>query len=457
LDKQFDRRNFLKTGAMLGAGAVLGSVAGSGCAGAQGMMVGTKPRLTSFRVPPIDPVRIGYVGVGGMGSGHVNNLLKIEGARLCAVCDIVPEKVERIQKKTVEAGQPKPVGYSRGERDFERMCEKEDLDLVYTATPWEWHVPVCIAAMKNGKHAATEVPAAVTMEDCWKLVETAEKYNKHCVMMENCCHDRVELMILNMVRRGVLGELQYAEAGYLHDLRALKLKMDSGEGMWRTAHSIKRNGNLYPTHGLGPVAQCMNVNRGDRFDFLTSMSSTTRGLHLMAVEKFGPDSPLAKQKFANGDINMTLIRTVNGKMILLGHNCDSPRPYSRAIMVQGTKGLVHKYPEGKIYIEGRSKPEDEWESLEKYYDEFDHPLYKAMQEKAKGAGHGGMDFVEDYRLIQCLRKGEPLDMDVYDAADWSVVSELTEKSVANRCRPVDFPDFTRGQWRNREPIGIVTA
>jgi hypothetical protein len=215
-----NRRDFLKTGSVLSAGAVLAGATGGGCSAMRRTMVRTKARSDDFCVPPIDPVRIGYVGIGGMGTGHVNNLLKIEGAQIRAVCDIVPEKVEHIQQKVEDAGQARPAGYSRGVRDFVRMCETEELDLVYTATPWEWHVPVCVAAMKTGKHAATEVPAAVTLDECWELVETAEKHNKHCVMMENCCYDRVELMILNMVRQGLLGELQHGQGGYMHDLRA---------------------------------------------------------------------------------------------------------------------------------------------------------------------------------------------------------------------------------------------
>jgi predicted dehydrogenase len=394
---------------------------------------------------------VGFVGLGGMGSNHVRNLLRIEGVQIKAVCDIVEEKVVKIKNLVEKAGQPRPTGYSRGETDFKRMCEQEDLDLVYTATPWEWHTPVCVEAMKNGKHAATEVPAAVTMDECWQLVETAEKYKKHCVMMENCCYGRSEMMILNMVRKGLLGELLHAECGYLHDLRAEKF---SGKvEVWRLAHSIKRNGNLYPTHGLGPVAQCMNINRGDRFDYLVSMSSNSRGLNLYAAKNFGPDDPRAKQKYALGDINVSLIRTVNGLTITVVHDCSSPRPYSRINLVQGTKGIVQCYPD-VIHIEGRS-PGHDWEPLEKYAEEFEHPLWKAKGESAKGAGHGGVDYIEDYRLIQCLREGTATDMNVYDAAAWSVVSELSERSVANRSHPVDFPDFTHGRWKTNPPLGII--
>jgi hypothetical protein len=402
----------------------------------------------------MERVRIGFVGVGGMGSAHVRNFLRIENVDIKAVCDIVDDKVKRIQEWCVDDGRPEPAGYSRGERDFERMCAEEDLDLVFTATPWRWHVPVCVSAMENGKHAATEVPAAVTLDECWQLVETAERLNKHCVMMENCCYGRSEMMVLNMVRKGILGEIIHGEAGYLHDLRGLKFS-NHGEGLWRTAHSIKRDGNLYPTHGLGPVAQCMNVNRGDRFDYLVSMSCVSRGLNLYAAEKFGAEDPRALQKYALGDVNVALIRTVNGRTIYLVHDCDTPRPYSRINTVQGTKGIFSGYPD-RIHIEGRS-PAHQWEEIDAYLKEFDHPLWQAKAQAARGAGHGGMDYIEDFRLIECLLKGEPMDMDVYDAAAWSVVSELTERSVADRSRPQDFPDFTRGRWKTWPQLGIVGA
>ncbi len=433
-------------------------------AGAAGLCFSQKTALSSvrkspsedygplFTSPPLEVVRVGFVGVGGMGSVHVQNFLNIPGVEIKAICDIVEEKVTRAQKWVEEAGFPRPKGYSRGPWDFRRMCEEEDLDLVFTATPWEWHVPVCVAAMKNGKHAATEVPAAVTLEECWELVETAERYKKHCVMMENCCYDRIELMSLNMVRRGLLGEILHAEAGYLHDLREVKFSHE-GEGLWRRQHSWKRNGNLYPTHGLGPVAQCMNINRGDAFDYLVSMSSPSRGLQLYALEKFGPDSPQARERFALGDVNTSLIKTRLGKTIILIHDTNLPRPYSRIHLIQGTRGILQKWP-NRIYIEGRS-PSHRWEDIEAYAAEFEHPLWKKLSQKGEGRGHGGMDFIEDYRLVQCLRMGQPMDMNVYDAAAWSAVSALSEKSVARNSEPVKFPDFTRGAWKTTPPLGII--
>ena len=443
-----DRRTFLQAGALAAAGLV--AATGPGCAARQ--RLGPAP-AARFAAPPIDPVRIGFVGVGGMGTNHVKNLLRIDGVELRAVCDIVEEKVVNAQLLARQAGQRKPSGYSRGEYDFIRLCETEELDLVYTATPWRWHVPVLLAAMENGKHAATEIPAALTIEDCWRLVETSEKLRLHCVIMENCCYGRSELMVLNMVRRGILGELLHCEGGYMHDLRSL-LFSSEGEGLWRLAHSITRNANLYPVHGLGPIAQWLNINRGDRMETLVSMSSPSRGLSEYAAAEFGGSDPRATRAYALGDVNTSMIRTALGKTITLVHDTNLPRPYSRINMAQGTKGIFSGYPD-RIHIEGRS-PAHEWEDADVYRDEFDHPLWTAIQELAEGAGHGGMDFIEDYRLIQCLREGAPTDIDVYDAAAWSAVIEVSERSVADGGAPVEIPDFTRGRWREYPPLGIIT-
>lgn len=413
--------------------------------------------LTIKAQPAVEkPLRIGIVGVGGRGMGHVRNMLRIAGVQVKAVCDIVPSKVENAQNMVEKAGQPRPESYTRGEHAYKELCQRPDLDIVYVATPWEWHVPMCVEAMKNGKHAAVEVPAATTIEECWELVETAESTGKHCVQLENCCYDRVELMALLMVRKGLLGDIVHAECGYLHDLRATKFS-DRGEGLWRLNHALRRNADLYPTHGLGPVAQCLNVNRGNLFDHMVSMASRAHSLREFAASKFGPDSPQAKLEVKQGDVVSSLIRTRAGQTILVVHDTNTPRPYSRKILVQGSKGLLEKYPVPQIYIEGKSKPH-QWEDLLKNYaDEWEHPLWKELQERAKGGGHGGMDFVMNYRLAQCLMRGEAPDMDVYDAAALSAVTELSERSIAGRSRTVDFPDFTRGRWRFREPLGIVKA
>lgn len=407
-----------------------------------------------FAAPPLERVRVGVVGVGGMGMVHLDNLLAIEGVEVRSIGDIVEWKVARAQDKVVAADQPKPSGYSRGPRDFERMCQEQELDLVLTATPWEWHVPVCLAALQTGKHAATEVPAAMTVDDCWQLVEAAERYQKHCVMLENTCYDRREMLALHLVRRGLLGELLHAECGYLHDLRELKFSKE-GEGLWRRAWSMRHNGNLYPTHGLGPVAQCMNINRGNRFDYLVSMSSNSRGLQLYGAEHFPEGDPRKRETFMLGDVNLCLIRTITGQTIYLVHDTNLPRPYSRINMLQGTRGLMQGWPD-RIHVEGRSPPH-QWEPLDRYYEEFEHPLWRRERVRRATGGHGGMDYLELWRLIHCLRQGLPTDMNVYDAAAWSAVVELSERSVSHRSRAMEVPDFTRGRWESTPPLAIVEA
>jgi predicted dehydrogenase len=433
MTESITRRRFLRNGAALGV------------------------TLSSARAKPPAEVRIGFIGVGARGLSHVREFLKLDRATLKAVCDIVPERVERAQAAIVKAGRPAPEGYSRGEYDYRRLCAREDLDLVVISTPWEWHTPMCVDAMKSGKHAAVEVPAAITLEECWQLVETAEKTGRQCIQMENCNYDRVELMAHVMVRRGLLGELVHAECGYLHDLRDSKLRLRDGKRSWRVEHSLRRNADLYPTHGLGPVAQTMNINRGNLFDHMVSLASKSVSLHQFALERYGPESPQAQWKFALGDVVSTLIRTRAGETILVTHDTNTPRPYSRRYLIQGTRGIIQKYPTPLVYLDGRS-PQHEWEDLlERYAPEWEHPLWKRLAERARGAGHGGMDFIMNYRIVESLLGGEPLEMDVYDAAALSAVIELSERSIAGRGKTVDFPDFTRGKWKERAPVGIVAA
>jgi hypothetical protein len=439
------RRDFLK---ISGSAVAAGALAAKTTSRAEAQTGGAGP----LAVPPIETVRIGYVGIGGQGSGHVRNLLKIPGCRITAVCDIRPERTEWATQAVTAAGHSAPTAYTRGPRDFERLCETEDLDLVYNATPWEFHVPIMLAAMKNGKHTATEVPAAMSVEDCWAMVESAEAHKKHCVLMENCNYDRTEMMVYNMVRQGVFGEILHAEGGYLHDLREIKFA-DKGEGLWRRAWAMKVNGNPYPTHGLGPVANCLDINRGDRFDHLVSMSGPSRGLQEWAAAHLPADSPKRKEQYVLGDVNVSLIQTARGKTIVVQHCTNLPRPYSRIHMVQGTKGLFQGYP-SRVYIEGRGK-EDQWVEAQATFAEFEHPLWKEIAEIAKGAGHGGMDYIEDYRLIKNLREGQPTDFNVYDAAAISAVVGLSVRSVGRKSAPVAFPDFTRGRWKTQPPLPIV--
>jgi predicted dehydrogenase len=450
MKEQINRRNFIRSVAVAGAGLALGDDLLAAIPGYE---------LNGFASParpgsPMQKVRIGFVGVGLMGTSHVENLLKIEGAEIVAVCDIIESKVKRAQEMVEEAGFKRPAGYSNGELDWQRLCDRSDLDLVYTATPWQWHAPICLAAMNSGKHAATEVPAAITLEECWKLVETSEKTGKYCIMMENCNYDKVEMMILNMVKKGLFGELVHAECGYLHDLRAVKHDME-GEGVWRRDFSMHHNGDLYPTHGLGPVMQCMDINRGNYFEYMVSYGSKTRGLHEYAVRTFGPDSPQAQEKFKLSDVVTTLIRTMNGETIIVKHDTSLPRPYSRDILVQGTRGIVRKYPEPRIYIEGVSQTDDRWEPINDYLKKYQHKLWEELESASTGAGHGGMDYMEDYRLVNSLLKGIEPDMDVYDAAVMSAVRMLSEHAIAKAGKTVKFPDFTRGMWKTPRELMVM--
>ena len=453
-----DRRDLLKLGAAgvgLGAASRLTPLS----AAELGTLLQQRPALGPapahpYASDPMDVVRVGFVGVGGMGGAHVRNFLGLEGVEIVALCDIDAARNDEVASWVTGDGRRPPSMYGRDETDFVRMCETEELDLVFTATPWEWHVPVCVAAMENGKHAATEVPAAYSTDDCWKLVEYAEKHERHCVMMENCNYDRPEMMVFHMARLGLFGEILHAECGYLHDLRAIKFS-ETGEGLWRRAHSMVRDGNLYPTHGLGPVANVMDINRGDQFDYLVSMSSPSRGLQEWAVDNYPEGHAKRQERYVLGDVNTTMIKTVRGRTIYLSHDTNLPRPYSRIHAVQGTKGLFQGYPH-RVHVEGLS-PEHRWQDWTELRDEYDHPLWKDLEERSQGAGHGGMDFIEDYRLVKCLREGKPTDMSVYDAAALSVIIPLSEWSVANRSRPIDVPDFTRGRWAQWPRLEILRA
>lgn len=424
-------------------------------------------------------VRVGFVGVGVKGWQHVNNLLHIEGVDLVAVCDIREIACTLTQRACRRLGMPEPKAYTRGDWDFKRMCETEELDLVYTATPWRWHVPVSLAAMRGGSHAATEIPAAITLEECWELVETSEATGRHLSMMENVNYRRDELMILRLVREGVLGELIHGEAGYMHDTRYLKIR-DYGDGLWLGKHHAERNGNLYPTHGLGPQAWYFNLGRGNRMEYLVSMSSKARGMNLYAREHLPAGHPYRERNYINGDVNSSLIKLANGETILLKHDTDLPRPYSRTNLVQGTRGLVRGFPRFQISLEDRDmstfrdrsatanpqKGEHHrygWRDGSDYFEDYDHPLWTHIAEKAANtpmAADGfelsrnirSGDYLEDYRLIEALRHGREPDFNVYDAASWSAVTALSEKSVANRSAAVDFPDFTKGRWRTTPPI-----
>ena len=396
---------------------------------------------------PIPVVHIAFIGLGMRGSDAVRRYMHIDGVEVVALCEIRKEKLDSAQNILIKNGKPKAKEYL-GEDAWMKLCEQDGIDLVYLCTPWALHTPQAVYAMKHGKHVATEVPAALTLKECWELVDTCEQTRCHCMMLENCCYDFFELTTLNMAQQNVLGEIIHAECAYIHDLRSLCFDKQTGYAdMWRLKHNEKHTGNPYPTHGIGPVAQVLNINRGDRMEYLTSMSTNQYGLSLYAIEKFGERSPEANLKYKLGDMNTTMIKTKKGKTILLQHDITSPRPYDRIHKLSGTKGYVQKYPKEMIALEPNAHEfckEDEFNNLMSRYE---HPLSKEMKEVAKKVGgHGGMDYIMDYRLIYCLHNGLPLDQNVYDAATWSSLVELTELSVQKGSQPVNIPDFTRGNW-----------
>jgi hypothetical protein len=320
---------------------------------------------------------------------------------------------------------------------------------VVIATPWIWHTPMAVAAMKAGKNVAVEVPAARTLDECWELVNTSEATQKHCIQLENCCYGFNEMMVLNMVRAGLFGELTHGGAAYNHDLRSILFSPD-GEGQWRRFEHLNRDGNLYPTHGLGPVAHYMDVNRGDRFDTLVSMSSISAGLQQYRKDKLKADDPRQQEVYKEGDFNVSLIRTIKGRVIELEHNVSSPQPYDRINLIAGTKGIFRDYPP-RVYIDGAAK--EEFTSLDQYKAQYGPALWKKIGEMAKElGGHGGMDFVMAYRLIECMKQGLPPDIDVYDAASWSAPGPLSEASIKQGSAPQKFPDFTRGKWESRPRV-----
>lgn len=400
--------------------------------------------MMGVKFEPRDIVRVGIVGTGLRGRSVLHELLGVGNMRITALCDIVPEKVEMARAQLRDAGHAHaPAVYLAGERDFENLCKRDDIDIVYTATPWDWHVPVCLAAMANGHHVATEVPAAYTIDDCWKLVDLSEQSRRHCIMMENCCYGSNELLVLQMVRAGLFGELKHGAAAYNHDLRSILFETKD-EGLWRRAAHLRRNGNLYPTHGLGPVARYFDIHRGDRFDYLVSMSTPEMGLTKWRADHVARDDPRWSERYVNGDLNVSLIRTAKGRTIRLEHDVSSPRPYSRINSIQGTRGIFEDYPP-RVYVEGRGK-DDVWTTIDAYKAEFEHPWWREQGARAINGGHGGMDFIMAWRLVQCMREGLPPDMDVYDAAAWSAPGPLSEQSVAAGSAPARFPDFTRGRW-----------
>lgn len=413
--------------------------------------------MSGYAAPKLETVRIGFIGVGNRGSGSVTRVNRVEGVETKAICDKREVKARDSADKLEKMGIKVDL-YYENEDSWKKMCERPDIDLIYIATPWHLHTPMAVYAMKQGKHVAIEVPAATTLDECWQLVETSESTKKHCMMLENTCYDFFELLTLNMARQGYFGEIIHVEGAYLHDLRESLMTDGKYSDNWRLKQNL-RNGSLYPTHGLGPVSQVLNLNRGDRMDYLVSTSSNDFTLHDIAVENAKKDNyyqQFVDKKF-RGNLNVTTIKTLKGKTIMIQHDVSTPRPYSRIHLISGTNGIAQKYPEpGRI-----SDHKHEWlkeAELAKLQEEFTPPIVKKIGEMAKQVGgHGGMDFMMDWRMIDCLRNGIPLDQDVYDAALWSAVAPLSEASVKNRSKSIDVPDFTRGNWKTNEPMDITMS
>lgn len=456
-----NRRNFLKlsglTGIMLAGGSFAkASVAGSSLIPPEIQKDGGEFNMCGYAAPKLEKVRIGFIGLGNRGPGAVMRHSKIDGVEIKALCDLRPEKANGAKQKLLEATKAfNPDVYTGGENEWKKVCERNDIDLIYIATPWHLHTPMAVYAMQHGKHVATEVPAAVTVEECWRLVETSEKTRKHCMILENCCYDFFELLTLNMARQGVFGEIVHGEGAYIHNLLDENFSKETYQDMWRLKQNF-RNGNLYPTHGLGPVAQAMNINRGDKMDYLVSMASNDFTMGPRAKELAAGDDyykPYAGKRY-RGNMNTTTIRTSKGRTIMLQHDISSANVYSRIHKISGTKGSALKYPlPGKIAVGHKSWVSDaEYKKLEEKYTP---PIVTKIGEMAKQVGgHGGMDFLMDWRMIDCLRNGIPLDLDVYDAAAWSAIAPLSEKSLANRSNSVDIPDFTSGAWKTNQPVDV---
>lgn len=416
--------------------------------------------VLELRTEPLETVRVAIIGLGMRGQGAVRRLSYIDEAEIVALVDVVPSSVERAQQTLERMGRPQADAYT-GEDAWKEVCERDDIDLVYICTHWDLHAPIAIYAMENGKHAATEIPAALTIEEAWDLVNTAERTRRHMMMLENTNYDFFEMATLNMAQQGLFGEIVHAEGAYIHDLRSMLFAEEGEPGhywdMWRLEHNRTKDGSLYPMHGLGPIAHALNIHRGDRMEYLVSVSSGQFGLTAYAKEKFGEDSHYAQQEYAKGDMSTTIIKTARGKSIKIQHDVTSPRPYSRIHMLSGTKGFAQKWPRTGIALEpdGHNWLSDE--DLAALLKEYEHPIVTEVGEMArKVGGHGGMDFIMDYRLIYCLHHGLPLDQDVYDAAEWSAIIELSQVSVANQGMPVQIPDFTRGAWNKLNTVTYHT-
>jgi predicted dehydrogenase len=467
-----NRRNFLKAATFAGAGAVTGKIF-TGCTG--GQAAASAPaipgellkehsqrfNMCGYAAPPIPVVRIGIIGLGDRGSEAVKRLSFIDGVEISAICDIRRAALDGTQNFLKGAGRPAAREFTGDDNAWKKLAELTDLDLIYIVTPWSWHTPMAVYAMENGKHVCCEVPIAKTIDEAWQLVETSEKTKKHCMMLENCCYDFFELLTLNMARQGMFGDIIHGEGAYIHNLLEMNFRKpqddkqvdDAYTNMWRLRENATRNGNVYPTHGLGPVCQALNINRGDKMEYLSSVSTADFSMRPKENELAGdPFYAEWKNSRFRGNLNTSIISTALGKTIMVQHDTSSTQPYSRIHLVKGTKGMVVKYPVEHIAI-GENWADES--TMKEFYDKYTPEIVKRVGEMArKVGGHGGMDFIMDWRTIDCLRNGLPLDQNVYDGALWSSIAPLSEWSVGNHCQSLPVPDFTCGSWKTNKPHDI---
>ncbi len=422
------------------------------------------PSFARNQFSAADKLNVGLIGVGLRGTNHLENLLLRQDVNVTAICDVDTDRIAIAKKLIADAGGLPPKIYGENDLDYKNLLDLADVDAVIIATPWLWHTRMTVDAMEAGKFAGVEVSASNTLEECWDLVNTHERTGTHMMILENVNYRRDVLAVLNMVKQNVFGELVHYRCGYQHDLRHVKLndgKSAYGKGAefgekgiseskWRTAHSVKRNADVYPTHGLGPIAVMADINRGNRFVSMTSHATKAIGLHNYIVEVGGENHPNAKVKFKQGDVITSTINTANGETIIITHDCNLPRPYSLGFRVQGANGLWEN-DGSRIYIAGKSEKEHSWDADKAWLEKYDHPLWKKYGEYALDAGHGGMDFFVINSFIESAKANIAPPMDAYDAAAWSAVTPLSEKSIANNGEPQDFPDFTRGLWMKRAP------
>lgn len=421
--------------------------------------------VLGLRLAPMPVVRVGFIGLGMRGPGAVERFTHLEGVEIKAICDLHPERVEKSQAILKKAGLPEAATYTGSEEAWKELCNRPDIDLVYIATDWARHAPMMIYAMQKGKHVACEVPAVTSLQEAWDVVNTAERTQRHCMMLENCVYDFFELTTLNMAQQGLFGEVLSAKGAYIHNLEPF---WKYYEGNWRLKFNQEHRGDVYATHGLGPACWVLNIHRGDRMEYLTSMDVPATSLPRFMKQKMGVENPVVK----NGEMTQTLIKTALGKTIYIEHNVTSYRPYDRMYQVIGSDGFANKYPvEGYALrpTEQNLKAVPNHEDLKSHdfvseatktelMNKYQHPIQKEIADKAKQVGgHGGMDFIMDYRLIYCLRNGLPLDMDVYDLAEWSTMGELTRLSLEHQSAPVAMPDFTRGAWKRIKGLQLHFA